>query len=358
MKTDICIVGGGIIGLFSAYELCARGLQVCLIDRDDFGKQCTAAAGGILSPLLPWNYTQDLNNLCRQANQHYEKLSQQLIAETGINIEYQNSGLLVLADDNIDAHSAWCNDNRISCQPAIQRTEDIVSNLYKNALLLPEVSQLNPIPVVDGLRRLLLAAGAQLYSKTKVTGLIQQHGRVTGLSCSHGDIEAEAIVWATGAWAPELSSLINEVKVPPIQPIRGQAIAFDAADIDLNHIVIHQGHYLIPRQDGTILAGSTLEEVGYDNGITESVRADLLQRSFEIIPKLACNKVLRHWSGLRPASTTGQPIIGAAPQVSGLFLNCGHHRYGVTMAGSSAIKISDLVLRYVNANKPAETSLM
>ena len=107
MKTDICIVGGGIVGLFSAYELCARGLQVCLIDRGDFGKQCTAAAGGILSPLLPWDYSQDVNELCHHAKPIYEKLDQRLEAETGINIEYQNSGLMVLDENHPDIHITW-----------------------------------------------------------------------------------------------------------------------------------------------------------------------------------------------------------------------------------------------------------
>ena len=350
MKTDICIVGGGIVGLFSAYELCARGLQVCLIDRGDFGKQCTAAAGGILSPLLPWDYSQDVNELCHHAKPIYEKLDQRLEAETGINIEYQNSGLLVLADNHADIHSTWCNDHQIICQPAVHSNPDIASGLYENALLLPAVSQLNPARVVEGLCQLLLDAGVQLYRHTQVESLLQQQGQVTGLRCSHGDIDAEAVLWTTGAWAPELTLLSNRLAAPPVRPVRGQAIAFDATDINLEHIVIHQGHYLIPRQDGTILAGSTLEEVGYNNDITPTAKDTLLQRSIAILPELKNKQILRQWSGLRPASTSGQPIIGAVADVSGLFVNTGHHRYGITMAGTSAARTADQLQLYLNSD--------
>ena len=350
MKTDICIVGGGIVGLFSAYELCARGLQVCLIDRGDFGKQCTAAAGGILSPLLPWDYSQDVNELCHHAKPIYEKLDQRLEAETGINIEYQNSGLLVLADNHADIHSTWCNDHQIICQPAVHSNPDIASGLYENALLLPAVSQLNPARVVEGLCQLLLDAGVQLYRHTQVESLLQQQGQVTGLRCSHGDIDAEAVLWTTGAWAPELTLLSNRLAAPPVRPVRGQAIAFDAAGINLEHIVIHQGHYLIPRQDGTILAGSTLEEVGYNNDITPTAKDTLLQRSIAILPELKNKQILRQWSGLRPASTSGQPIIGAVADVSGLFVNTGHHRYGITMAGTSAARTADQLQLYLNSD--------
>ena len=350
MKTDICIVGGGIIGLFSAYELCARGLQVCLIDRDDFGKQCTAAAGGILSPLLPWDYSQDVNELCHQANPLYEKLDQHLATETGINIQYQNSGLLVLADDHADTHNTWCNDHQIICQPAVYSNTGITSDLYENALLLPAVSQLNPARVVEGLCQLLLDVGVQLYRHTQVESLLQQQGKVTGLCCSHGDIDAEAVLWTTGAWTPELTLLSKQVTAPSVRPVRGQAIAFDATGINLEHIVIHQGHYLIPRQDETILAGSTLEEVGYNNDITPSAKDTLLQRSIAILPALKNKQILRQWSGLRPASTSGQPIIGAVADVSGLFVNTGHHRYGITMAGASAARIADQLQLYLSSN--------
>ena len=350
MKTDICIVGGGIIGLFSAYEISMRGLQVCLIDRNDFGKQCTTAAGGILSPLLPWDYSQDVNDLCYQANPLYEKLNQRLVTETGINIEYQNSGLLVLADNHADAHKTWCNDHQVMCQQAVHSNSNIASNLYENALLLPEVSQLNPVRVVEGLCQLLLNTGVQLYRHTQVQSLLQQQQQITGLRCSHGDIKAEAVLWATGAWAPELAVLNNQLTAPSVRPVRGQAIAFDAAGINLEQIVIHQGHYLIPRQNGTILAGSTLEEVGYNNDITAAAKDNLLQQSIAILPELKNRQILRQWSGLRPASTDGQPLIGAVAGISGLFVNTGHHRYGITMAGSSATRIADQLQLYLNSD--------
>ena len=349
MKTDICIVGGGIIGLFSAYELSARGLKVCLIDRGDFGAQCTAAAGGILSPLLPWDYSQDVNDLCHQAKPLYEKLDQRLATETGINIEYQNSGLLVLNDEHIDTHSTWCNDHHIICQPAAYSNPNIASGLYENALLLPEVSQLNPARVVEGLCQLLLETGVKLYQQTEVEKLLQQQGQITGLRCSHGDINAEAVLWTTGAWMPELALLTSQALAPAVRPVRGQAIAFDATDLNLEHIIIHQGHYLIPRQDGTILAGSTLEEVGYNNNITQTAKNNLLQRSIAILPELKNRKILRQWSGLRPASASGQPLIGAVAELPGLFVNAGHHRYGVTMAGSSSVRVADQIQYFLSS---------
>jgi glycine oxidase len=353
MKTDICIIGGGVIGLYSAYALHSRGLKVAVIDRGEFGMQCTAAAGGILSPLLPWDYSKNINDLCRHASPLYKKLGKQLLSQTGIDIEYEINGLMVIADEYADTHKIWCRNNQIVTESANHSDKQISSQLIENSLLLPELSQLNPRRLVEGLCQYLLDHGVVLYKQTEVDSLLQQQGQVTGIECRHGEINAKAVLWATGAWAAELALLGNQIKAPEVRPIRGQAIAFDGQGINLDHILIHKGHYLLQRKDGSILAGSTLEDVGYNNDVTEPAKNDLLERSISIIPKLKDQKILRQWSGLRPASINKEPLIGAVGTIAGLFINSGHHRYGITMAPSSAEQVADQIMHYlITADNP------
>ena len=152
------------------------------------------------------------------------------------------------------------------------------------------------------------------------------------------------MIWSTGAWAPQLDSAEEKLQSPSITPIKGQIIALRGCPVKLSHILFKQGHYLIPRKDGLILAGSTLEQVGYENSVTELARNELWEKSIAILPELESSHIAYHWAGLRPGSPSNLPTIGPHPKVKGLFLNCGHYRYGIAMAPRSALIISKWIV--------------
>ena len=186
-----------------------------------------------------------------------------------------------------------------------------------------------------------LAAGVNIVEAAEVVGMHSTQGRVSGVSTSQGDFSAGNIVVSAGAWTgamPGLASLASRVF-----PVRGQMLLFKLPQEVLPSIVLKNGAYLIPRKDGHVLAGSTLEWSGFDKTTTEAARHELLAFAAGILPSLSELVLARHWSGLRPGSPDNIPVIGAHPDYANLYINSGHFRYGVTMSPGSAKLLADLI---------------
>lgn len=333
MKTDLIVVGGGIIGLYSAYTLALRGLNVTLLDRSKVGAECSSAAGGILTTLLPWNYTAEINYLISSAYHEYQQLSEQLLADTGVDIQLWQCGMQSVHNPKeLDLAVSWCEHH--DCDYSVQN----------GRLTLKHTAQLVPSLLIKGLHTRIQQLGVTILEDTQVNNCSHTNGRVTGLDTSQGFMDCEKLLWTTGAWAKTLSAEQGAVEAPAVRPIKGQMIVFEAEPGVLNQIVYRAGHYLIPRKNGHILAGSTLENSGYNQDVTPEARQLLLQQSTDLLPELADYPIIQHWSGLRPYSETERPIISEHSDIKGLYLNCGHHRYGICMAPKSAQLIADLIL--------------
>jgi glycine oxidase len=165
-----------------------------------------------------------------------------------------------------------------------------------------------------------------------------------------GSFMAGRVVIAGGAWSPVI--LKDSVPGLPVQPVLGQMILFEAQPGVLRHIVVHDGYYLIPRRDGLILAGSTLENTGYRKHTTRDARDSLTTRALELLPGLFDYPVVGHWSGLRPGVEGGIPLIGEVNEISGLYLNTGHFRNGVGMAPAAARLLVDGMLGRASITDP------
>ncbi len=335
MKPDLVIVGGGIIGLYSAYLLTQRGINITLIDRSDFGQESSWAAGGILTPLLPWNYNKEVLSLTATSSEDYYNLSKHLFPLTNIDIEYWKCGLTVLDNCN-DTIKRWCNSHKL----AYQR----ISSLHKTHFHLPDIAQVRMPNVIKALIKYLQQNNVTLINNTSVHSCQFAGQQVTTINTSIGDIQTNSVLWASGAWLPRLANSTNFIRTPLITPIQGQIIAIQTVPGLLNHIIYKDGHYLIPRKDGLIIAGSTLEDVGYNKHITDSARNILWQNSLSMLPELNDYEITHQWAGLRPGSPANIPTIGPHPDIKGLYLNCGHFRYGVAMAPKSAYIISGWIL--------------
>lgn len=347
METEIVIAGGGIIGLYTAYSLLDRGLHITLIDRGSFGRESSWAAGGILAPLLPWQYDNTITDLTDNAAQSYARLAAQLLNETGIEIEYWPCGLMVLDSKQHLEAQRWCQQHGHRCQV---KAPLFIDSACEPGLFLADISQVRSPRLIKALVTYLRQCGVELLADTTLQSCKIKNDQIIGVTTSRGEIHTRKLVWATGAWTQQLSEVDRSITLPTITPIRGQILAFDGRNIGLDTILYGAGHYLIPRRDGLILAGSTLEDVGFDQSVTETAHRELREKSLALFPALASCNVVHQWSGLRPASPNNRPTIGPHPHIEGLYINSGHFRYGIAMAPRSAEIITSWILESDNTS--------
>jgi glycine oxidase len=338
---DFLIIGAGVVGLSTALELSGRGASVALLERSAVGGESSWAGGGILSPLLPWDYAGAVNALTEAGRQAFPTLCRSLVESTGIDPEYRNTGMLVLPPfDGRKAHP-WCNAHGWPCE---DRDGGLVlgSRKGESGLWLPGVSQVRNPRLLQALAKFLEISGVGIEEQVEVQGLVSQGGKITGVRTSRGIREGSACIVTGGAWSatlPELERLRSR-----IYPIRGQMLLYRAEENQLPCIVLRDGRYLIPRADGHILAGSTVEDVGFDKSTTDEARIGLHHFACRLLPELERADPIRHWSGLRPGSPENIPVIDRHPAFDNLYINAGHFRYGVTMAPAAASLMTDLIV--------------
>jgi glycine oxidase len=337
---DFLIIGAGVVGLASALELARRGARVTVLDRARCGAESTWAGGGILSPLLPWQYGEAVNALSEYSRGLFPDWCARQEALSGLSAEYQTCGMLVLPPFVRQQVFDWCASHAWRCEIR-PSCEWLPTAAAEDALWLPDVAQARNPRLIHVLRSAALAAGVRIVESAEVTGLIAESGRLQRVMTSQGDFSAAGFVAAAGAWTGTLPGL--EALSTQVFPVRGQMLLFKLPPDTLQTIVLQDGRYLIPRLDGHVLAGSTLERSDFDKSTTESAKHDLLAFAASILPALSELLLTRHWSGLRPGSPDNVPVIAAHPGYDNLFINSGHFRYGVTMAPGSAMLLADLI---------------
>ena len=344
--TDIVVIGAGLIGMMCARELARAGARVTLLERGEAGRESSWAGGGILSPLYPWRYPDAVSVLARWSQQAYPTLVEALREESGIDPERLDSGLLILDAEEKAVARLWADrfGARLELRDSagVRALEPALGLAVAEALWLPEVGQVRNPRLTQALRGAVLRAGVELREHTEVRSLRIESGRVRGVETATGTIAAEQVVVAGGAWTAGL--LADTGLELPVEPVRGQMLLFRAAPDLLRHISLYQGRYVIPRRDGRVLVGSTLERVGFDKATTETARADLHQAALQLVPALADCPLEQHWAGLRPGSPSGIPCVGPHPHCAGLYLNVGHYRNGVVLGPASVRLLVDQLL--------------
>lgn len=344
---DAIIVGGGILGMLTARALHAAGMKVMLIDQGELGKESTWAGGGILSPLYPWRYPDAVSRLTQHSLQHYPALCAALQEATGIDPQWIPSGLLMTEVDELIRAQAWAQTWGYDLQPLhsvaqMQACEPQLATTFQHGMFMPAIGQVRNPRIADALRTSLRLLPIEIAEHYPVTDLKTANGRVTGVQLGNDVFTANTVILTTGAWTglfPDMQALKVDIR-----PVQGQMILFRGPKGLLKRIVLHEGRYLIPRQDGRILCGSTLEMRGFDKRTTAEGLEALRATAYAIMPALRDLPINHHWSGLRPGSPSGVPYIDQHPDIAGLYVNAGHYRYGVTMALASVELLTDMVL--------------
>ncbi|MCY1295071.1 Glycine oxidase [compost metagenome] len=351
MPTDVgksvAIVGGGAIGLLSALELARNGVQVCLLERGNTGREASWAGGGIVSPLYPWRYSSAVTALAHWSQDFYPQLGQRLLVETGIDPEVHETGLYWLdLDDEAEALAWAAREGRPLAPMAMDRVHAAVPPLgpgFSRAIYMAGVANVRNPRLTRALREALLRMpNVSVRENCEVRGFVRDAGRVVGVATAEGEVLADRVVLAAGAWSGELLASLGLAL--PVEPVKGQMILFKCAEDFLPAMVLAKGRYAIPRRDGHILVGSTLEHAGFDKTPTVEALESLKVSAFELLPELADAELVGHWAGLRPGSPEGIPFIGPVPGADGLWLNCGHYRNGLVLAPASCRLLADLML--------------
>lgn len=346
---DAIVVGGGVIGLLTARELQAQGLSVTVLERGRIGKASSQAGGGILSPIPPWEAPAAVTVLANQSALLYPDLAGSLMASTGVDIQYLQSGVLLLGEEGGSEAHDWAGHAgqiiEVLNQTRLREQEPALHSAWQCALFLPGIAQLRNPRLTRALSLDLHEKGVVLKEQTAVTGFSVAGDRVTGVHSTGGDVLAQHIIVAAGAWTGELLGNLASAK---IGPVRGQMLWYQVEPGLFNSMIIEGDQYLIPRRDGVCLVGSTVEHVGFDNTITAPAGEQLAALAARLSPVFKGRKPSGHWSGLRPGKADGIPIVSAHPELAGLFIHAGHYRNGINLAPASAKLMCEIVL----GNKP------
>jgi glycine oxidase len=348
-KGDVVVIGAGLIGLAIAFELAERGATVRVYDRGEPGRAASWAGAGMLAPYSEHIVNDSLVRLCGSSLEEYPKFEQRVRDASNIDSRLRLNGIVhsAFSEEEFDrrkrqarALNAGKVEAKILDRASVLSMEPWLGAHVTGGLLVPGEG------CVDNrlLGRALLAAcrarGVRIVQTSELRAECDER-RVLGVHTDLGFLTAGAIINACGAWATQLQG-VPAPCVPAIEPIKGQMLALAAPSGLVRHATWIPGGYLVPRDDGRLLVGATVESAGFDERVTAEGIHELLHATLSAAPSLGSFAVTETWSGLRPGTPDGLPFLGPTP-IAGLFLACGHYRNGILLAPVTARTIADAV---------------
>lgn len=345
--TDITLVGGGIMGLLIAREFALVGASVTVIDQGQTGREASWAGGGILLPLYPWYQDSAISRLVMASIKLYPQLVKQLHQTTNIDSEWNQCGLFISNNSDLVLAMDWCKYYQVRYSQTPPATVAAMQSQQNNPLWLPEIAQIRNPRLLKALKQYLLDLGVIFMENTQLQKLKIKQQQVQSVITTTGKIIVKRLILTTGAWTGDICSslLQRQDNIPQIQPIKGQMLLFNAKPGLLKHIILAGECYLIPRADGGIVVGSTVEYCAYDKQTTAKARSELQAFALRLLPELREFTITHHWSGLRPGTPRGIPYIGLHPVINNLSICAGHYRNGLAMGPASARLLFDLLCK-------------
>ncbi|MEQ8785292.1 MAG: glycine oxidase ThiO [Pirellulaceae bacterium] len=352
---DCLIVGGGVIGLSLAYELAQHGLRVQLLERGRLGREASWAGAGILPPAAAETAAHPLEQLRALSYRLHPIWAARLKEETGIDNGFRRCGGVYLARKVGEAaslhaaHGLWREeqiDSRRLTPQELAQLEPALAPLAQSGRLraayhLPGEMQIRNPHHLQALARACADRGVDLQENVEVVGFRRERGRITHVETNRDAFPVSRLCITSGAWTRLLLEKLSQPN--DILPIRGQMILYRCPTKPFTHVINEGPRYLVPRDDGRVLAGSTEEEVGYDKSTTEEGLAELRLFAGELIAELTPGRIEQSWAGLRPGSIDGFPYLGPLPEFDNAYVAAGHFRSGLYMSPGTAVVLGQVV---------------
>lgn len=349
----IAIIGGGVIGLAIGWRLASAGLAVTVFDRGHAGGGASRAAAGMLAPVSEVEPEEEaLIDLALAGHDMWPAFAGELTAMSGIAVDYWPCGGLhvALTRDEVERlrflqdllarlrlEARW-----ISGAEARSLSPHLSPNV-KAGLLSPSDHQVDNRKLVAALRAAFIAAGGTLQEHAEITGLDLAAGKVSGIVAAGQRHPADMVLLAAGAWSGVIEAL-PALHRPAVRPVKGQMLSVRMAPPITDHILWRDGRYLVPRRDGRLLIGATVEERGFDVRLTAGGLFQLLEQARELLPGIDELAIEESWSGFRPASRDDAPILGPS-SLPGLVYATGHYRQGILLTPITSAGIAEYVLQ-------------
>ena len=351
---DVIVVGGGVIGLSVAWELAGHGLAVRVLEQGAFGREASWAGAGMLPPGSLANARTPESRLRGATHPLWPEWSRTLLSLTGIDngfircggveVRFSDSakelsdfeaGLTALRAEGVQIDSEALGEIREKCPPL---NAEVTRGYW-----MPDFCQVRNPRHLQALQSGCLMRGVELVSGAPVRKIETRSGRIESVQAGVETYRAAEFIFAGGAWS---SDLLAQAGIQlAIEPVKGQMVLLRAAQLPFR-CVIQVGHrYLVPRNDGRILIGSTEERTGFDKRNTADAIADLIRFGQRVVPCLGDATFETCWAGLRPFSSAGKPHIGRLPQLSNASVAAGHYRYGLHLSPITAVLIRQILLK-------------
>jgi glycine oxidase len=347
----VIIVGGGVVGLSIAHHLLARGIKSIVIERGPFAKEASWAGAGYLDLRAAAQVGGAYFDLCRLSFDLFPEWVDRIQKESGLDCELLESGSLDLAFDDKDEKGIEVLEKKLKGQglegqwltaAQAREKEPGLSDRVQSAFYLKETRQVRPPRLTRALLRSLQSQGVVLRELEMVQSFLAKGRTIFGVKTNKQTLEADAVVLAAGAWTGLFGEKFK--RVIPVKPIRGQALLYQSNPKFLNHILFSPLAYLVPRMDGRIYVGSTLEEVGFDKSTTSSGLELLKRGALRALPGLSEVLMDDSWAGLRPGSPDGWPFLGKLPEWEGVWLAAGHFTHGLLLSAATGQLIAQDIL--------------
>jgi glycine oxidase len=355
---SVIVIGAGIVGCTVAYELARSGARVQVIEPRSPGQGATRASAGILAPYIEGHGSAPLRDLGKRSLDLYDAFMARLCEDSGHDVVYKRNGTFELAFSDDDV-------NRLRELSELLRQQDVESRWVEpgdfggvEPLAAPGARGALLIPThgLVGVTSLTLAAaaaaerfGARFTIETGAIRIFEAPGRRPGVQTSSTTVDADLVVLAAGSWSSRIT--VDGVEAVPVKPIRGQLIQLQAPPGAIDRVMWGPNGYLVPWPDGSVLVGSTVEDVGFDESHTEAAVERLRAAAVSLVPSLATAAMSSVRTGLRPKGPDDVPILGRSQVVPGLIYATAHYRNGVLFTPLTVELVRDLA--FDRAGDPA-----
>lgn len=351
---DALVVGGGVIGLSCGWQAARRGLSVCVLEREQPAAGATGVAAGMLAPVgeASWG-EQSLLALNMASLRMWPKFARELEAESGRAAGFRELGALHVALDRDEAealrrrhtlHGELGLDSTWLLPRECRRLEPGLATAVAGGVHAPAEAAVDPQLLVAALRSALAKEGGMLETEAEVVASEREAGAIEGLRTADGrEFRAGAVVLAAGCWSGSVAWLPPQAR-PPVRPVKGEILTLRGPGSEplCERIVASERVYLVPRDDGRLIVGATVEERGFDSTVTAGGVHELLREAYRALPDVAELELAEARAGLRPGSPDNAPLVGAGA-IDGLIVATGHYRNGILLAPVTAEAVASIL---------------